>query len=88
LENCPRPPGEIAHDRLFPPDTISNQGLEGTFDPAQIAVRSVIDGTGEYLGALGQVSQKMTGTNTTVFSDGSGDAAFNFRFDFDFRRAA
>lgn len=74
--------GSISRDRLFPPDNLTSSGLEGTFG-AETGTRSVIGGTGRYLGATGQVRQTNNGVNTSVFADGSGDPAPNFVFEFD-----
>lgn len=75
--------GLINPDRVFPPDTLTSLGLEGTFDMSQVSSRSVTGGTGQYFGANGQVNQSFISTNSTVFDDGSGDNALNFRFEFD-----
>lgn len=72
----------ITPDELFPTTSITSSGIEGTSGP-QISTRAVIGGTGRYMGATGQVTQRTHGTNTTVFFDGSGDNAYNFIFDFD-----
>lgn len=74
--------GSITKERLFPPDMIGTQGIEGTTDDAQVAARYVVGGTGEYLGASGACTQANLGLNTTVFPDGSEDLAPNFKFDF------
>ena len=46
-------------------------------------IRAVTGGTGQYLGATGEVRQTNKGFNTTVFADGSGDNAPNFGFELD-----
>lgn len=74
--------GMIAPDRLFPPDSLTSAGLEGTFTD-QVTTRSVSGGTGRYMGAIGQVTQVNHGVNTTVIDDGTGDPAPNFVFTFD-----
>lgn len=74
--------GLITPERLFPPDAISSNGLEGTEDD-QVGYRSIIGGTGTYMGASGQAAQEITGVNTSLFADGSGLNAPNFRFEFD-----
>ena len=77
--------GRIERSSLFPPDNLTSSGLEGTFG-TEIGTRSVIGGTGRYLGATGQVRQANNGANTSVFADGSGDPAPNFVFEFDLFR--
>lgn len=74
--------GLITPNQLFPPDAISSNGLEGTITD-QVAYRSILGGTGKYLGATGQILQIGLGANTSVFADGSGINAFNNRFEFD-----
>lgn len=74
--------GTISEEQLFPSDTLSSTGLEGTITQ-QTAFRPVIGGTGQYMGATGQVSQRINGVNTTVLDDGSGDPAPNFAFTYD-----
>lgn len=74
--------GPISEDRLFPPDTLASNGLEGTFTD-QVGVRCIVGGTGTYMGATGQVTQTNNGANTTVLLDGTDDPAPNFVFDFD-----
>lgn len=71
----------MAGDRLFPEDLITTSGIEGTFATQQVAHRSVIGGTGRYLGASGQQDQSWNGFNTSV--DGYGDNAPNFVMRFD-----
>jgi hypothetical protein len=72
----------VVPDRLFPRDVMHSNGLEGTEDD-QIGYRSITGGTGTYLGASGEVAQRITGVNTSLFADGSGFNAPNFRFEFD-----
>lgn len=74
--------GEITEESLFPTDSIASTGLEGTLT-SQVGTRPIIGGSGKYLGASGAVRQFQNGFNTTVFADGSGDNAFNFRFEMD-----
>ena len=76
--------GAITPGRLFPPDLISSAGIEGTLDRTQVSTRAIIGGTGEYLGATGQVFQQFFATNTSYFP-GTTDEGFCFRFDFDLR---
>lgn len=73
--------GEISEEQLFPPDKLSSSGLEGTVTD-QVTVRAVIGGTGQYMGAIGQVRQINNGVNTTVLR-GTPDPAPNFIFEFD-----
>lgn len=75
--------GRISPDHLFPPDTLTCTGLEGTFVTQLAALRPVIGGTGRYMGAVGQVRQVPNGVNTSIFDDGTDDPAPNFRFEFD-----
>ncbi len=73
--------GEINPQGLFPSDTLASSGLEGTFEEAQVPIRSVIGGTGSYAGATGVVLQHGVGTNTTFIAP-LGIQAPNFRFRF------
>lgn len=73
--------GEIKEKRLFPPDQLVSSGMEGSADEDQPAVRSVVGGTGKYLGARGVVRQHLNGSNTTTLA-GIGEPAPNFRFVF------
>jgi hypothetical protein len=73
--------GSITPTRLFPPNILCSMGLEGTDDRGQTSTRAVIGGTGDYLGATGQVRERLFATNTSVFSDGSPGLCFNFDFD-------
>jgi hypothetical protein len=77
--------GTITLERLFPPDTMAAVGLEGTDFRDQSSARSVIGGTGKYIGATGQVMETFFALNTSTFS--GDDEAFGpcFRFDFDIR---
>jgi hypothetical protein len=73
---------EITASRLFPPDTMTSSGLEGSDTEEQTPIRSVIGGTGRYAGAQGVVLQHGNGRNTTELR-GLGEKAPNFRFEFD-----
>lgn len=73
--------GAIRKNRLFPPDTLTSSGTEGSDAEEQAPVRSVIGGTGRYAGASGVVIQNGNGKNTTTLR-GVGDKAPNFRFVF------
>ncbi len=73
----------MTEDELFPSDTMSSLGLEGT-STGQVSTRMVVGGTGRYMGASGQVLEIGKGTNTTVMDDGTGDLAPNFTFEFDY----
>lgn len=66
--------GSVTEDELFPSDTMSSLGLEGT-SAGQVLTRMVVGGTGRYMGASGQVLEIGKGTNTTVMDDGTGDLA-------------
>jgi hypothetical protein len=77
--------GAIQPTRLFPPDSINTAGLEGSDEREQIAHRAVIGGTGEYLGATGQVTQQFFATNTTPFFPETVGESPCFRFIFDLR---
>jgi hypothetical protein len=74
--------GDITSTRLFPPDTLTSSGLEGSADESQVPERAVIGGTGEYAGARGVVLQHGHGTNTTTLTTLGGIPAPNFRFEF------
>lgn len=74
--------GEISPTQLFPPDTLTSSGMEGSADESQVAARAVIGGTGRYAGARGVVLQHGNGTNTTKLTTLGGIPAPNFRFEF------
>lgn len=74
---------QITESRLFPGHSLASSGLEGTSDDGQPPLRIVTGGSGDYLGATGQVLQENRGHNTTVLDDGSGESARNFAFTFD-----
>jgi hypothetical protein len=73
--------GAIRSDRLFPPDTLTSSGTEGSDAEKQTPVRSVIGGTGKWAAATGVVLQHPNGKNTTTLR-GVGQKAPNFRFEF------
>lgn len=73
--------GMIKPDDLFAEDVLTTSGIEGT-ETRQVAHRPVVGGTGRYLGATGAQAQVPTGANTTLFSDGFGNA-LNLRMTFD-----
>ncbi len=77
--------GAIEEGRLFPPDQLVSSGTEGSEDEKQPPIRSVIGGTGRYLGAKGGVHQYLNGTNTTRIEGLGPDPipAPNFRFVFE-----
>ncbi|MFN0029922.1 MAG: hypothetical protein ACKV2O_22440 [Acidimicrobiales bacterium] len=77
--------GTITPEALFPRDTLATAGIEGTDDRTQSAVRAVIGGTGEYLGATGQQTQRMIALNTSPFAGGTGDQSPCWRIEFDRR---
>lgn len=64
----------MAGDQLFPDDLITTSGIEGTFETGQVARRSIVGGTGRYLGATGEQRQVGNGFNTSLFADGTGNA--------------
>jgi hypothetical protein len=75
------PNGDFTASNLFPADQITSDGMEGTNDPKQAPVRSVVGGTGKYNGAGGTVIQHPLGKNTSkavrlnIYAD-------NYRFEF------
>lgn len=75
--------GRVTAESLFPRDNLTSIGLEGTEDETQVAYRPVSGGTGQYIGATGEVAQLVNGVNTSVFADGSGLNAPNWIFQFD-----
>jgi hypothetical protein len=78
--------GTITKQQLFPPDSLTTSGLEGGCGKEQVAHRAVVGGTGEYLGAMGQVTQQFIATNTTPFGlDDPEPSSPCFRFVFDVR---
>lgn len=76
--------GEITEQQPFPTTMMSSTGLEGTLIRDIINTRAIVGGTGDYLGATGQVTQQYISDNTTVLN-GIGDPAPCFRFVFDLR---
>lgn len=71
----------MSGEQLFPDDLITTSGIEGTFATQQVAHRSIVGGTGQYLGASGQQDQSWNGFNTSV--DAFGENAPNFVMTFD-----
>ena len=51
-----------------PPDQLVSSGMEGSDTEDQIPIRSVIGGTGKYLGAKGAVLQHGRSANTTTLA--------------------
>ncbi len=74
--------GTILGDRLFADDTITTAGNEGTFETHQWLAARIAGGTGIYMGAIGEEFQDWNGFNTSLNSDGTGNAP-NFRMRFD-----
>ena len=77
--------GTIRPERLFPRDTIQTMGLEGTSDRSQVCWRAIPGGTGKYVGATGEMGERIIATNTSLFSDGTNDPAPCWRCEFDLR---
>ena len=77
--------GKITRDTLFPRHSLHTLGLEGTTDRAQTSWRAVVGGTGDYVGAAGEMAERLIATNTSSFADGSGDPAPCWRNEFDLR---
>ncbi len=75
--------GRISESNLFPADSITTSGIEGTVLPEPVMHRAVVGGTGIYRAATGELTQTNLGFNTSLLRDGSGDAAPNFRCQFD-----
>ena len=67
--------GRITKDALFPRDSIQTNGLEGTDDRTQICWRSVVGGTGKYMGASGEMGERFFATNTSASLDGKDDSS-------------
>lgn len=57
--------GLITPAHVFPRDTITTAGLTGTADLQQHPIYSVTGGTGRFLAARGQITQRVIGANTT-----------------------
>lgn len=76
--------GVVGGPQVFPADQISTMGIEGTIDKTLIATRSVVGGTGKYLGALGQQRQQFVAWNTSLIT-ASSDQGFCWRDIFDLR---
>lgn len=71
----------IVPDAVFPADLLVTSGVEGGEDEGWSATRAVVGGAGRWFGASGQVTQVMTGANTSAsYNGGSG---MNMRFTFD-----
>lgn len=75
--------GRISESNLFPTDSLTTSGIEGTVLEEPVMHRAVIGGTGIYRAATGELTQTTLGFNTSVLRDGTGDAAQNFRCQFD-----
>jgi hypothetical protein len=76
--------GVVGGDDPFPGDMISTAGIEGTVDRTVVAKRAIVGGTGQYLGATGQMFQQFIAWNTSTFP-GSEDPGFSWRMTFDMR---
>ena len=59
---------DIRANRLYPPNQLVSSGTEGSDAENQAPIRSVIGGTGKYLGAKGEVFQHGRGKNTTTLA--------------------
>lgn len=77
--------GKITTENLFPRNSIHTTGLEGTIDRSQTCWRAIVGGTGEYVGAIGEMGERIIANNTSVFADGTNDPAPCWRCEFDLR---
>lgn len=77
--------GKISPESVFPRNSLHTVGLEGTMDRSQTCWRAIAGGTGEYVGALGEMGERVIATNTSLFADGSNDPALCWRCEFDLR---
>lgn len=73
--------GEITEQNPFPSTMLSSDGLEGSNRRDVFGTRAVVGGTGDYLGATGQVTQQYFADNTSLFPDGTLSPCFRFVFD-------
>lgn len=71
----------ITPERLFPRDTISTTGIEGTDVRDLPFHRTVSGGTGRYVGATGEQQQSWFADNASLFSDGLPAPCFRVSFD-------
>ena len=78
--------GQITPDNLFPVNQIASQGTESSRTQDTLpSTRVITGGSGDYIGATGQITQYGLGKNTTVIDVlGSKQLAPNFRFHFKF----
>ena len=77
--------GALTKDHPFPRTSLHAMGLEGTADRSQTAWRSVVGGTGDYMGAFGEMNERLIATNTSVFAIGDGEPGPCWRNEFDLR---
>ncbi len=77
--------GKITEENLFPRSSLHTTGLEGTIDRTQTCWRAVTGGTGEYVGALGEMGERIIATNTSLFADGTNEPSPCWTCAFDLR---
>ena len=77
--------GKITTENLFPRNSIHTTGLEGTIDRSQTCWRAIVGGTGEYVGAIGEMGERIIADNTSPFADGTNDPSPCWRCEFDLR---
>ena len=77
--------GRLTTENLFPRDSLHTVGLEGTTDRSQTAWRAVVGGTGAYVGAMGEMGERIIAMNTSPFADGTNDPSPCWRCEFDLR---
>jgi hypothetical protein len=77
--------GAITSEKLFPRNSLHTTGLEGTIERTQTCWRAITGGTGEYVGAIGEMGERLIATNTSLFADGTNDPAPCWRCEFDLR---
>ena len=77
--------GTIRPENVFPRNSLHTVGLEGTSDRAQTCWRAVVGGTGAWMGATGEMGERLIATNTSPFADGTGDPSPCWRCEFDVR---
>ena len=74
--------GTIRPENLFPRNSLHTMGLEGTSDRTQTCWRAVAGGTGEWMGAIGEMGERFIATNTSPFAVGPNDPSPCWRCEF------
>jgi hypothetical protein len=73
--------GLMSADEPIPRDTLCSTGIEGRDGRDLAWHRAVLGGTGNYVGATGELTQSMFAENASTFEDGALAPCFRLSFD-------